>query len=135
MICNQNRQQIWAKKKRFPSLTIKDCKKFAQQFKIFIFVCKIVKPKWFLPWKMYYRKRLLISACFFHTCTSHKNEVHAWKNHALISKRLKGKTILTYRYISWTACARRFECLLNASTQRTLAQFCFLLKSIEKNQN
>ena len=34
-----------------------------------------------------YRKRLLISACFFNACTTYISEVHAWEKHGLISKR------------------------------------------------
>ena len=37
----------------------------------------------------YYRKRLLISACFSHAYTSLVYGVHAFKKHALISKRLR----------------------------------------------
>ena len=36
-----------------------------------------------------YRKRLLISACFFRAYTSRVCGVHALKNHQLINKRLR----------------------------------------------
>ena len=45
-----------------------------------------------------YRKRFLISACFFHACTPHNNEVNAYKNHALL---VIPKTVFhTFRLIS-----------------------------------
>ena len=37
----------------------------------------------------YYRKRLLISACFFDWYTPYTSKVHTWKKHALISKQLQ----------------------------------------------
>ena len=39
--------------------------------------------------QIYYRNRLLISACFSYAFTSRVYAVHASKKHALISKRLR----------------------------------------------
>ena len=49
---------------------------------------RLTSPK-MLEWQTTCRKRLLISSCFFDTCTQYTSVLHAWEKYALISNRSK----------------------------------------------
>ena len=79
-----------------------------------------------------YRQRLLISTCFSRTYTSLEYEVHASKNHAIISKHLRQfKSALKYMYI-WNINLIGIDWLKHFANIKTLESWSTTSKMLIK---